>query len=423
MRAVAGLLLAALLAAAPDPGRVVAIVGVEAWVGMSEPWSGEPVLARVSDATLVIEGGVIASLESGGAVPPGALVIDGSGMVATAALFDIGTTLGVASLGSDLGELGDTGHATTEEGAHGHGHPPVSRGFAQHEIENMDPEASHVKLARTGGLALALVRGTGWAGLVSLAPPREGPGYARPLLDEVALALPWAGGSEGREEWETWRADLELLESDPEAYDRGGLRTMSLPPDDLRAAGSALRGEVPVIVRVDDAHEILRVLDLADDWGMRVIIEGGAEAWAVAGRVASSAQGVLLDSEMNLPGSWDTLGARLDNAALLTAAGVPVAYSSFWTLNARRLRHKAGIGWAHGVPEAVAWAAVTETPAKMLGMDRVGRLEPGWPAHVALWEGHPMEYSGRLRALWVGGEMVDLATRQDALFERYRPTG
>ncbi|MCH7493864.1 amidohydrolase family protein [bacterium] len=420
MRVALAGLLALLGASGTGPERVLAIVGVEAWVGVEEAWSPEPLLARVPNATILIRGGVIVSVVTGGAVPEGAQVVDGHGMVATAALFEMGTSMGIASLGGDLDEIGDAGHLHSEETAHGDGMPPVARGFARHETENMDPAASHVKLARTGGIGLALVRGTGWAGLASLAPPKEGPGYARVLRDEVALSLPWAGGAAGRDQWETWREDLLLLERAGDAYDQGALRTLSMPPDDLRAVGRALRGEVPAIVAVDDAHEILRVLDLADDWGMRVILQGAAEGWVVAERVASSAVGVLLDSESNLPGSWDLLGARLDNAALLAAAGVPVALSSFWTHNARRLRHKAGVAWSHGLPEALAWAAVTEVPAALLGLERLGRLEPGWPANIALWEGHPMDFSGRLRGLWIAGERVGLVTRQDILFERYR---
>lgn len=420
MRAALIALVALLGASGGGPERVLALVGVEAWVGVEEPWSPEPLLARVPNATIVVRGGTIVSVESGGEVPLGAEVVDGHGLVATAALFEMGTTMGIASLGGDLAAIADAGHLHDEETAHGDGQLPVSRGFARHETENMDPAASHVKLARTGGIGLALVRGAGWAGLASLAPPREGPGYARVLRDEVALTVPWAGGAAGRDEWETWRADLALLEANADAYDRGEMRTLSMPPADLRAVGRALRGEVPAVVAVNDAHEILRVLDLADAWGMRVILQGAAEGWAVAGRIASSAEGVLLDSESNLPGSWDSLGSRLDNAALLAAAGVPVALSSFWTHNARRLRHKAGVAWSHGLPEALAWAAVTETPARLLGMERLGRLEPGYPAHIALWQGHPMDFSGRLRGLWVAGERVGLSTRQDALFERYR---
>lgn len=410
--------LGALFFLAAAPTQQVVIVGAEAWVGLGACLSG-PCIQKIENATIVVEGGKIISIESGGIIPvrDGAEMVDAHGLIATVTLVDIGTNLGLPSLGGgDLG--GEHLHGVGVLQAHGDGIPPESRGYSLYSVEDMDRGASHVKLARTGGLGRVLVRGVGWSGLVSLV--GDSPfTYATVDQRDVAISLPWEGGSRGRERWEEWREDLLLWESDPDGYERGAMRTLSMPPSELRVVGRGLRGEIPVFVSVSDAEEILQVLDLGKRWGMRLILQNAEEAWVVADQIAEVGSIVLLDSEANLPSSFDQLGSRLENARILAQAGVGIIFSSFWSHNARRLRHKAGVAWAHGLPEALAWAAITEVPFVALGRAG-GRLETGARADIALWEGHPMEFSGRLRGLMVSGTWVDISSRQDKLFERYQ---
>jgi len=71
--------------------------------------------------------------------------------------------------------------------------------------------------------------------------------------------------------------------------------------------------------------------------------------------------------------------------------------------------------------EGDALAAITENPATALGLnDYSGKIEKGMRADIALWTDHPFEYKGRLNSLMVGGNWVDLKSRQDYLFEKYR---
>jgi imidazolonepropionase-like amidohydrolase len=57
-----------------------------------------------------------------------------------------------------------------------------------------------------------------------------------------------------------------------------------------------------------------------------------------------------------------------------------------------------------GLGFADALAAVTITPARMIGIDgRVGSLEPGKDADLVLWSGEPFEPSSRVLAVIVDG--------------------
>ena len=72
-----------------------------------------------------------------------------------------------------------------------------------------------------------------------------------------------------------------------------------------------------VVFGVARAAEIRRAIAFAKRNGMKPVIAGGAEAWVVADELAREKVPVLLDALENLPYTFDGIGARLDNAALL----------------------------------------------------------------------------------------------------------
>ena len=97
------------------------------------------------------------------------------------------------------------------------------------------------------------------------------------------------------------------------------------------------------------------------------IISGGQEAWIVREELARSGVPVVLTALDNLPGSFDGLGARLDNAALLYEAGVTVLFTSGETHYARKLRQVAGNAVANGLAHGAAVEAITSLPAEVFG--------------------------------------------------------
>src|SRR5690606_33984610 len=134
------------------------------------------------------------------------------------------------------------------------------------------------------------------------------------------------------------------------------------------------------LVGVDRAADILQLLRWADRHDLRIAISGGAEAWAVAPQLAAADVPVFVDPLANLPGSFDTLGASMENAARLHAAGVRVGFSQAGdsSHNARKVRQLAGNAVANGLPWEAALAGLTSMPARVLGVERqVGVIAPG----------------------------------------------
>lgn len=173
---------------------------------------------------------------------------------------------------------------------------------------------------------------------------------------------------------------------------------------------------------VDRASDILQVLEFSSRHGLKPVLTGGAEAWMVADRLAEAGVPVLLNALANLPASFDTLGARLDNAALLHEAGVTVAFAGAGTHNARKLRQFAGNAVANGLPYEAGLAAMTVNPARIfeLGED-VGTLEAGSRADLVLWSGDPLEVTAFADQVVIGGRVIEMVSRQTLLRDRYLP--
>jgi imidazolonepropionase-like amidohydrolase len=105
-------------------------------------------------------------------------------------------------------------------------------------------------------------------------------------------------------------------------------------------------------------------------------------------------------------------GRTRDNAFMawnvaeeLRKEGVPFALSSHGSAAPEAaLAMQAGYAMQGGLPFESALAAVTSTPARLMGVaDRVGTLEVGKDADLVLWNGQPFEPSSRVIAVIVDG--------------------
>ncbi len=192
-----------------------------------------------------------------------------------------------------------------------------------------------------------------------------------------------------------------------------------LTPAGREALKSCLDGGT-VVFDVNRASDILQVLAFSEKHGLSAAISGGAEAWKVAEQLATAGMPVLLDPLANLPGNFDQLGARLDNAALLNEAGVSIAFTGAGTHNARKQRQAAGNAVANGLPWEAALAALTSSPATILGLDEgFGTIEPGSRADLVVWSGDPLEVTTMADQVIIGGKAIDMVSRQTLLRDRY----
>ncbi|MEZ4337752.1 MAG: amidohydrolase family protein [Sandaracinaceae bacterium] len=190
---------------------------------------------------------------------------------------------------------------------------------------------------------------------------------------------------------------------------------------DLEQVAGAPDGDYPVVLEVSRSSDILRALSFARDYGLRLVISGGQEAWMVAPQLAAADVPVILRPMTNLPASFSQLHARYDNAAILHRAGVRVIIAAEGAHGQRNLRQEAGNAIATGMPRDAALRALTLEPARTFGVDRdYGTVAAGRVANLVVWTGDPFELTTWARNVFVRGREIPTTTRQTLLFERYR---
>ncbi len=386
----------------------------------------------IPDGSIVIRGDAIvyAGPSAGAPAAAGAEVVDlEDGAVATPGLVAVGAPLGLVEISL---EEGTRDHQPEEEDA-----DPVRAAFAA--AEGYNPDSTLIPVTRLGGVSAAVSTPTG--GLISgvsayvhLGEAEDAEAIAGTVRNPTA-ALHVDLGDAGIEATEgsmptalsRFREVLEdarLYGAQRRAYDRRGLREMRVSRLDLERLQPALAGELPVVVSVSRAADILRVLALAEELGLDLVLSGAEEGWRVAKAIADADVPVIVQPLTNLPSTFRRLGSRYDNAKLLHDAGVRLVLATSGAHDLRNLRQEAGNAVRFGLPAEVALQAVTENPAALFGPRERGTpphtLASGGRADVVIWSGDPFEMSTRPLHILIGGEPQPLTSRQTELRDRYR---
>ncbi|MBL8271950.1 amidohydrolase family protein, partial [Steroidobacter sp.] len=176
-----------------------------------------------------------------------------------------------------------------------------------------------------------------------------------------------------------------------------------------------------VVAQVDRATDISQCIAFAQRVGFKLVIIGGAEAWLVADEMAAAGVPVILDPLQNLPGNFDSLNARLDNAALLQRAGVLIAFTvPNAAFDARKILQSAGNAVTQGLDWHSALTAVTANPARIFGVSHLrGSIAVGKVADLVLWSGDPLDVTSVAEQVWIGGRALEMRSRQSELRDRY----
>jgi imidazolonepropionase-like amidohydrolase len=195
-----------------------------------------------------------------------------------------------------------------------------------------------------------------------------------------------------------------------------GAREAKDPGTNLRLAAlqRVIRREVPLLVYAHRAQDIVSALRLAEEFTIRMVLDGAAEAYLVVDELRQAQVPVIVHPTM-FRASGDTENLSWENAAILRRAGIPIALQSGYEGYVPKVRvvlFEAALAAAHGLTFEQALGAVTIDAARILGIDRrVGSLEPGKDADLALFDGDPFEYTSRCVGTIVDGKLVERGER------------
>ncbi|MFN7731423.1 MAG: amidohydrolase family protein [Pirellula sp.] len=171
---------------------------------------------------------------------------------------------------------------------------------------------------------------------------------------------------------------------------------------------AVLEGKKALIITADRAQDIASALRLGEEFGIRIWLDSAAEAYQLIPQIQRAGVPVLLHPSMaRASGERENITFR--SAALLREAGIPFAIESGFEAYVPKVRvvlFEAGVAAAHGLSKEAALESITLAPAKILGIsDRVGSIEVGKDADLALYDGDPLEYTTHCVGVVIDGKV------------------
>ena len=374
-------------------------------------------------ATILIDDGRILAVGSNVEVPDGVEIIDASGKVITPGLYSAMGQIGLGEVGlsADPNDSEQTGQQFT----------------ASFDVADaFNPRATHIAVNRIEGVTRATIVPkprnafmeastshviSGLGAVVHLGDDNNVQRRKAVLVVSLgASGSAYVGGSRAAALL-TLRQALDEARAYVDARDDYERDEFVHSARDLEALGGVLAGETQLLVRVNRASDIEVLLALVREYGLRAVIAGGSEAWMVADELAAANVPVVLDPTLNLPGNFDRINERRENATILNNAGVRISFveSRSPTHNARNITQLAGNAVADGMPWDDALRSITLSPAEMFGVaDSVGSIEAGKLADIVIWPGDPLELMNYPDAVLINGEPIPMISRQTLLRDR-----
>ncbi len=383
----------------------------------------------IENGTIVIENDVIVAIGANVEIPSGAEIIDCNGQTIYPGMIDAGTRLGLVEISAvdrtvDFAEEGD---------------------FTPHveALTAVNPNAVAIPVTRVSGVTTVITQPSGGmlpgkAAMINLH------GYTPKQMsvdDKQYMMLSYPRtGRRGRFDR---RSDADIKKANDEAFEKlnnawkeaetfaridsafnasseAGRRLPYNPQ--LQAMLPVVRGEMPLIIEVDAAKDILSAIEWVKTHNIKKpILSGVAEGWRVADKIAEAGIPCLVGPVLSTPTrDSDRYDKPYQNAGLLHSAGVKVAIRTGEAENVRNLPFNAGFAAAYGLGREEALRAVTIAPAEILGVsESIGSLEVGKKANVVVADGDPFEPKTKINHVFIDGWKIPLKSRHTDLYEEF----
>ncbi len=383
--------------------------------------------ATIDRGTVVVRNGLIEAVGANITAPADAKVFDGNGLTVYPGFFDT-----VSSLGLQPATL-----ATGGPGAQGQPAPSTSNYPVGFRPEDMSADSLRVgedqfEAARNAGFTSILTVGrtgifNGRSAIINLAGDSASAMVVKsPAAIHISFAtIPgtYPGSLLGmfsatRQMFHDAKRHQELIkmyDADPRGIRR--------PPADrsLEALIPALDRTVPIVFNANTEIEIIRAIDFAKEFNLRLIIAGGQEAGKVIDRIKAADAAVLFS--LNLPKrttaaspdadqeSLDLLRFRAEApkaAGKLAAAGVKFAFQSGGMTNLTEFSANAGKTVEVGLNRDAAIRAMTLSGAEIFGINnRTGSIETGKIANLTVVRGDLFDKARTITHVFVDGKLFE----------------
>jgi imidazolonepropionase-like amidohydrolase len=384
----------------------------------------------IENGTVLVENGKIAAVAQGVKVPSGAQVIDARGKVVMPGLFDAGDKLGTVEIPALQITVDSTEYTEPLQ--------PQLR-----VLDALNPGSENILVSRAAGVTNVLSTPAdgnligGQSAVIQL----DGDTVDAMVVKSPA-ALHISLGEQSKTTYgeknrapQTRMGEIAMLRQaflkaqhykqvqDAYGQKQSGEKPSAPPARDLMmdALVAAMEGKIPVVAQADRVSDMESALRLADEFHFRLILADAAAAWRIADQLAARKIPVIVGPILEEPGRMESVDVRLDNAARLYKAGVPIAVQTSADNEVRNLPFEVEYAISYGLPEEAALAAVTLNPARFFGVDNhLGSIDEGKNANLVVLDGTPFRVKTHVVTELIDGKVVDLTNHQTRLYNFYK---
>ncbi len=220
--------------------------------------------------------------------------------------------------------------------------------------------------------------------------------------------------------------DSEWYDAAREAFDSGAITERPEKNLSLRQLAQARKGHVPFVAAVEDENWFFRAAELAGEFELNLWIRGSGKEYRRLNALRGVDVPVILP--LNFPEAPDvktpeqSVNVSLEelrhwylapeNPAKVIEAGLTTVFTSYGSDNdfLKNLR----LAVRRGLPEEDALAAITLTPAELLGVEKqYGSLQTGKRASFVVSDGGLFEHDSAIREVWVEGIRFPKGPQED----------
>ncbi len=183
----------------------------------------------------------------------------------------------------------------------------------------------------------------------------------------------------------------------------------------MRALLPALDGKLTIRINCHTAQDIRNAISFAEEFNLKLVIEGATEAYKVVDEIKQSKSPVVLSGVLK-PGRREAKDYTRDialgrvnpeNPGVLAKAGIKFAIYAPTDETIPDLQFIAGYAISQGLSPEEALRAITIAPAEILGIaDRVGSIEKGKDADLVILTGEPFEIRSIVDKTLINGRIV-----------------
>ncbi len=356
---------------------------------------------------ILIDGEKITAVGEGLQAPAGAQVIDATGLWALPGFVDAHCHLGMWEDG--MGDEGADGNEATD---------PVTP--QMRAIDAINPVDRCFQEAREAGVTTACT-GPGSANVISgqFAAVKTWGTRVDDMILKEPLALKAALGENPKRAYGEQKklpstrmgTAAVFREAMVAAQEYKKKQSGENPPDrnlGKEVIAAALDGSLPVKIHAHRADDILTAIRVGREFGLDFSVEHCTEGYLIADILKAENVKVIIGPLLSERSKIELKNLTYDAPRILKEAGVKFALmTDHPVIPLQYLPVTAALAVREGLDERTALEAITINAAEITGIaDRVGSLEPGKDADIALFNGNPLDWRVKAQRVFINGQEV-----------------